>query len=291
MPLPPHIISNPIERRTALVPSGGGHLYAEILTCPASAEAPVLFLLRGWGRSVRHWLGFETQMAQHYRVVTLDARGIGRSSAHPGWLLSTESMAADVSVTMDHLQIPLAHVMGVSLGGMVALRFGQIFPHRARSVIAVNASFRGSMSPRLTPAALATIVRGALNKPNMSKFLSQSLLSKGISSSLRADIEQRWHEIDQIETLSPLVALKQLLAAARFAKPTDMATISIPSLLLYGSDDRFVSKENTKKLARIIPNSRLQAIEEAGHEPSLDQPDRLERALRDFINEVENNLC
>lgn len=290
--MPPRLLitSNALIRKSTLIPCAGGHLYTEQLSTAASQSSPHLILLRGWGRSVRHWLGFDERLAQYFRVLTLDARGIGRSTAKVDWNLSTEILAADVCLCMDHLQIPSAHILGVSLGGMIALRMGQLYPHRLRSIIAVNASFKGSFSPRLTPKALRTIVGGVIDKERFPELLSYSLLSPQTSSTTRNAIAKEWEAIEKIEKLSIAVAIKQLLAASRFAHHRHLRQITTPTLLVYGTDDSFVSHHNTRKLAKLIPGSRLQPLTGAGHEPSLDRPEEFTSLIRQYVAEQEQHL-
>lgn len=264
------------------IPREGGHLYAESM---GSGEP--LVLLRGWGRSIRHWLGFDQLMAKDFRVITIDARGIGRSALPVSWGLTTETMACDVLAVLDYLQIPEAHVLGVSLGGMVALSFAKLFPQRTKSVIAANSSFRGSGALRMSPAAFRTVAVGAMNRKSLPQLLSHVLVSSGFDEGLRKNLVKEWQAIDATEHLDINVAFKQLLAAARFGGKSYFKNISTPALLIQGADDLFVPAKNTTVLHELMPNAKYVILPGAGHEPSLDQPESFQQAILQFTRALQ----
>ena len=102
-----------------LVLPSGHKIYYE-----TNGQGTPLVALRGLGRSMRHWLGYEKKLAKHFQVITVDARGIGRSAQKPGWMDTVFDLADDVAAVLDDLKITQAHILGVSLGGMVALAIG-----------------------------------------------------------------------------------------------------------------------------------------------------------------------
>jgi pimeloyl-ACP methyl ester carboxylesterase len=108
-----------------------------------------LVMLRGLGRTVRHWAGFEKAMARHFRVITFDLRGIGTNKIPLSPRHSLFDVALDVKEVLDHLNIEKASILGVSLGGMVAMACGLSFPDRVYSLIIVNSSIAGQKLMRL----------------------------------------------------------------------------------------------------------------------------------------------
>ena len=81
-----------------------------------------LLMLRGLGRSSWYWLGYDEILAEHFRVITVDHRGIGRSTVPQDWNDSIDDIAGDVIQVLEELQISRVHIFGfLSLGGMVAM--------------------------------------------------------------------------------------------------------------------------------------------------------------------------
>src|SRR5688500_10048226 len=103
-------------------------------------EGPDLVMLRGLGRCVQHWLGYEQEMAKHCRVITIDLRGIGKTTLPLSVTDTLFDLSHDVTDVLDALKIERAHVLGVSLGGMLTLATGLRHPDRCKSLITINTS-------------------------------------------------------------------------------------------------------------------------------------------------------
>ncbi len=258
-----------------------GDIYYEV-----NGQGPPLVLLRGLGRTVRHWLGYEKDLAEQagVQVITIDLRGMGGSTATAKWSHSIFAHADDVTAVMDHLKIDKAHIMGVSLGGMVTLALGIKFPARCRSLIVMNTSIAGQGVLRLSPRAVLTLAQAArFRDERFHARLVDVLVSPSSLPVARAKITREYAAIAKDEGLYFWMVLKQLVAAARFLVKKDLQQMQVPTLVLYGTDDRFVPNTNSEKLAQLLPCARLQPIAQAGHEISLDRPKELSQAVADWL--------
>lgn len=256
-----------------------GRIFYEI-----KGEGQPLIMLRGMSFSCRHWLGFDERMAKHFRVITLDNRGIGRSTLKANWTLTVEDMAADVVQLLDHCKIEKASLLGFSLGGMISLAFGIRYPERARALVTVNTSIAGLALPRLSPAAVWATVRHARDDKGMLKALGGLLYVKGTEALDRKAIAKQWLAIFKEEGFPRETSIKQTLAAMRFRARRSLEKLHVPTLLVYGDEDRFVPPINTLALHRIIPNAEIAKIPNAGHELMLDAPDELQAAVSTFLD-------
>src|SRR5688572_14196727 len=117
----------------ALLERNGGALFYEV-----HGDGVPIVILRGLGRSVRHWLGFEHDLAADFKVVTMDLRGCGRTTVPATRGMTIFDLASDVAAVLDAAGIEKAHVMGVSLGGMVTLAFGLEHSERCLSLTTIN---------------------------------------------------------------------------------------------------------------------------------------------------------
>ena len=114
----------------AYVQHNGAKLY---YTVHGDPKAPNVVMARGLGRSHTYWLGFEDLMAEHFRVLVFDNRGVGRSrDSRPAH--STRVLADDVAAVMDAAGFERAHYFGLSLAGMFGQWFGIRHPSRVRSL-------------------------------------------------------------------------------------------------------------------------------------------------------------
>jgi len=256
----------------------GGSIYYTV-----QGQGEPMVMLRGLGRSIRHWLGFEKKMAEHFQVICIDARGIGRSTAIPPLMLSTEDMAEDVVRVLDKIGVESSHVFGVSLGGMVALTLGMKFGDRVRSLSVVNSSIGGERRLRLSPAAAKTILSGVISGGNLHEQLAELLTGSAATPAKKKSLAQRWAKIEEIEGRPVATVIKQIGAALRFRNRAALSSINSPTLIVGGTADRFVPPAQSEIIHSLIPRSQLVQIEAGGHEVTDDFPDDVIKAVVGFV--------
>lgn len=250
-------------------------------------EGPDLVMLRGLGRNIKHWLGFDKFAARHFRTISLDARGLGRTSRAMGTTDTIYDLADDVVRVLDELGVEKSNVLGISLGGMVAMAMGIKHPARTSSLVVVNSSIAGSGHPRLTLPAWMLLARAVAVGPAVYDDLARLLLGPGAGKELTARVAREWLKIDQSMKVSPGLVLKQILAASRFRARGDLASITAPTLVLFGKGDQFVPHANSETIAKLIPGARIVGIEGAGHELTIDRPEEALEEIRKFISWTE----
>ncbi len=264
-----------------LLNRGDGAIFYEV-----NGDGPPLVILRGLGRTIKHWLGYENVLARHAQVITMDLRGIGSSSVSSRFKTSVYDMADDVVAVLDKLKIDKAHILGVSLGGMVTLAQGLKHPGRCQSLVVVNTSIGGQRTLRLSPKALKAILSsGWVKGEQLQRDLVDVLVGRDLPDATRADIARRYAEIARRDGIFVDTVVKQLVAAARFTPIRELKTMKVPTLVVYGTHDLFVPTANSIKLARLLPNAKLQALEGAGHEASLDKGSELSTLVETWISE------
>ncbi len=246
-------------------------------------DGPDLVMLRGLGRNIKHWLGFDKVAARHFRTITIDARGIGKSKREMSPLDTIFDLADDVALVLDDLGIEQSHVLGVSLGGMVSMAMGLKHPARVSSLVLINSSIAGSGHPRLTLPAWMLLLRAVALGPAIYDDLARLLLAPESPVELRKKVAREWLRIDQSMKVSPALVVKQILAASRFRVRADLAGIRSPTLVMYGKGDQFVPHANSELIAKLIPGARMVGIEDAGHELTIDRPDEALEEIRKFI--------
>jgi pimeloyl-ACP methyl ester carboxylesterase len=244
-------------------------------------------LLRGLAREQRHWHEFQQLCRERLgakRVHLLDLAGVGtehRRTPRP----SLEWLARDVARRIPAFSAPDGasgpwSVLGLSLGGMIALELCRLFPHQLKSGVIVNASSRLSNSPaRLRPGAAIGLVRALLSRDPVRR----EELVLGLTSALPPIDRLRYARLAAEFTRDAPIArwsvLAQLLAAARFVPPERS---ELPARLLFvcAREDRLVNPRCTRDLA-VWYGAESVEHDWAGHDLALDDPlwlcDRIER--------------
>lgn len=264
----PQVVRN--GHRTYYEVSGRGH------------DAPTLVMIRGLSRSSRYWLDVRGMLEEKLRVVVLDNRGVGRSDAPPPGF-SVADMGDDVAAVMDDAGIGRAHVFGISLGGMVALRF--VLRHATRvDRLVLGATTAGGkdrvpVPPRVIRSFLATarMTPAEAIRATAPHTLSAAFLAQ------RPDIVDRWIELASAEPRHRLALVGQLLAAARHDAGAELAGIRTPTLVITGDADTLIDPENSRRLARGIPASRFEILPGAGHDFPTEQPAETAAAILRFL--------
>lgn len=230
------------------------------------SDTECVVMLRGLGRWSEHWCGLDDELAKVFDVLTIDNRGFGLSSkANVPLLFTIESLADDVARILQELSKP-AILMGVSLGGMIALSVAARYPQLVKKLVLVNSSVGGSPYPRITPAAVSAIRMAFWNIDNFHEKLASVLLGNQCHPDMQRSLIQAWSAIDRKHGLKPWIVLRQLLAAARFNAANAMKEIKAPTLVIKGAEDRFVDARNSDWLAQHIATSRLVTLQQGGHE-------------------------
>ncbi len=246
----------------------------------AGTGRPVL-LLHGLGSSTRDWEMNEPALRERHRVLSLDFRGHGRSDK-PREGYGMDVFAGEAVVLLDHLGVEAAHVVGISMGGMVALQMALDAPSRVRSLVVCNAiptliirdwRVRVLLWQRMLLGRLATMRQ-------IGKFLSKRLFPKPEQGELRAFFIERWAANDK----------KAYVAAARsllgWSVRVRLGEITCPTLVLAGDRD-FFPLALKQRMAEALPNGRLQVIEDSGHATPVDQAEAFNAAVLSFFEEVD----
>ncbi len=239
-----------------------------------------LVLIMGLGGDLQGWALQVPALAKHFRVITFDNRGSGRSSA-PDRMYSISGMADDLAHLLDHLKIDRAHILGFSMGGYIAQEFVLKYPARVGKLIlmATSASIdgygrnilkgwinlrRSNMSREQTARLQATWLYG----PDL--LDDDALFERSILNSLSNPYPQQDHAF--IRQAQALLQWEGGRAAA----------IKSPTLVIAGEDDVFFPARNTEKLAKAIPSATLATLP-GGHVGAVEYPHEYNTAILEFL--------
>ena len=253
-----------------------------------SGQGTPVVLLHGFPLSGAIWHEQQHRLSDHYRVITPDLRGHGRSPAPPG-VYEMDLLARDVIALLDTLLIKKAVIMGHSMGGYVALAAWKLAPARFLA-LGMVASQAGADSEEGRQARYKMADRVAAEG---SEVVADAMLPKLFAPSLPAGspiIDQVRQLILHTPSAGIIGSLKGM--AARPDSSAQLANLKIPVLLLAGDKDQIIPPEKAKAIAASIPTATLTIVENAGHMPMLEQPDATTAAIRSFLSKVvEERTC
>ncbi len=242
-------------------------------------HGPLVLMLHGLGSRGEDWVLQIEAMQNEYRMVTCDLRGHGSSPSPAGWP-TVADLAEDVVGLLEQIGERSAHVVGLSLGGGVALQMGVDYPQQVKSLTIVNAAATLRVPRNRLPSAFVRMVlllTGRRRK--LGEWVAAGLFPRDDQQELREVAAERI-----ADNLSRNY-LRAILAVLRFDLRKQVHKISAPTLIVAGRLDRTVPLRAKVALARDIPGARLEIIEDSEHATPLDSPDEFNRILLQFLRE------
>ncbi|NJN52316.1 MAG: alpha/beta fold hydrolase [Gammaproteobacteria bacterium] len=238
-----------------------------------AVEDPAIVLIRGLGTQLIEWPPslIASLVAEGLFVVTFDNRDAGLSTelvdARSSPPYRVEDMAGDVIGLLDHLQVERAHILGISMGGMIAQHVALSHPARTRSLISVMSSSGNPDLPRPAADVFARLNRTATGEDAIIALTAENKAvfgSPGYPESLavRMTSARRAYE----RSYRPAGVARQMQAIVADGSRVDrLRTIRVPTLVIHGADDPLVPLAAGKDTAANIPGSRLIVIDGMGH--------------------------
>ena len=244
------------------------------------AGIPVLLIM---GLSFTHemWYRVLPDLRNRCRVILFDNRGVGRSDA-PSGLYSMRQMARDAAAVLDAAGVAAAHVIGASMGGMIAQEFALQFPQRASSLLLACTSFGGVLARWPDFVRPKGLRWGAAYRRERELSLIPLLYS---SSTPLSKIEEDL-EVQCRSRLSYRGFLGQLSGILVWSSYWRLPSIRVPTVVIHGDRDRLIPPANGRTVAARIPNARFRLIEQAGHMITTDQPEVCNRLVAEFLEQV-----
>jgi 3-oxoadipate enol-lactonase len=244
-----------------------------------SLKFPVV-LLRGLGRSSGFWLEFAEKLSEHAEVVCIDLLGTGLSASN--WGRGTISgFATDVGHTLKSIGLNEVYLVGISLGGMVALELTSQSEVVVKLAVLASSS-RGGSGKRIETAALIRLLwslrSGTPSNAELAPFLvSQQTLKN------RPELPEIWDDLWRREGFRTVPVLRQLLAAAFFDARPALAKINQPTLFMVSKADALVPWRNTLGLWEKSKDCQLVVLEDYGHDFPTEAPDLVIGHLLEFF--------
>ncbi len=202
-------------------------------------------------------------LAKEFKVITFDNRGAGRSSTTDE-NFTMETMADDTAGLMDALKVEKAHVLGVSMGGMIAQELVLRYPDRVNKLV-LCATAPGGQETVLNPEVITEMARSnMLPPPERENFTIKILFTEKFVKENPQLIEAYLQRLREYP-MDPGYIMRQTEAVMGFSSFGRLAEINSPTLVVVGAEDTLLPPANAKILAENIPGARLEIIDNASH--------------------------
>jgi 3-oxoadipate enol-lactonase len=241
-----------------------------------------LVLIQGMGFDRHGWEPVLRNLGRHFRLVLVDNRGSGRSDLPPG-SFGVADMAGDILSVLDGAGIRRAHVMGVSLGGMVAQELAVDYPERVGDLILVSTTPGWPFAYPMPAVSAALIARtGSLTREVAARSHAENALSARTVLD-RPEVADRLVALQGTRPADPGALAAQAAAGAGYTGRLRQTRIRARTLVLHGSADTVVDPGNGKLLADRIPGAQLVIFPDLGHLLFWEDPDGFVDAVTSFL--------
>ena len=213
----------------------------------STGDGDPLILIPGFASGRALWARQVEPLARHFRVITFDPRGIA-ASGKPEGPQTIALLADDVAALLSRLEIESTHVLGTSFGGFVAQEFALRHPRMVRKLVLCCTSFGGPNHVVPAPEIMKEIV-----------------------------------QVRETDDVPEHIYRSHMEAAMAFNAESRLAAIKSPVLVISGDADPIVPEQNSRNLAKKLPNARLQLIAGGGHTFFIEQAEQFNEAVVDFL--------
>jgi len=254
---------------------------------------PVL-LVHGFTGNKEGWIGQWIPLSKHFRVIRFDNRN-GGCSDRPNIPNTLDMLADDINGLMDYLNIEKAHIIGWSMGGIIVQKFAIKYPERIGKIILIN-TVMGAPNKQ----AVEILVNNSLDELEFrSKNKEQAFWTSarlGYHIKFRKEMEANpnkkfyglWSVQDLIENqnANPITQQDIIHQSNALYPPLnfeELKEVKNKTLLIASSHDRLTTKNALIELGKIIPNSKLEIIERAGHSSPISRAPEINKIIIDFL--------
>jgi pimeloyl-ACP methyl ester carboxylesterase len=245
-------------------------------------EGEPLTLVQGLAYD-RHGFGrLPELLAEHFRVVLIDNRGVGESD-EPDGPYTVPQMAADVAAVLDDAGIAQTNLWGVSLGGLIAQEFALAYPERVARLVLCSTMPGGPRSHPMPAPGLEAFARFPTleREAGLRLMVENSLGVRGVREVPGLADEIYAYRLERAPSLAAWQA--QAHAGATFDGFDRIGGITAPTLILHGGADNVVDTRNAELLAELIPNARVEIVPERGHLLMWEDSERVAQLVAEFL--------
>jgi 3-oxoadipate enol-lactonase len=246
-----------------------------------SGAGPPLLLIMGMSGTSLHWgEPFLSLLRSDFDVIAYDHRGVGASTPLDG-PVTIRQMADDAAGLLGALEIDSAHVLGISMGGMIAQELALGHAERVRT-LTLGCTYCGGEGSALASETVMRKLAAAMASGDRERALRAGW-EMNVSSAMAADDRAyaRFREIGMQRAVAVPVIIEQLQACAAHDANARLAQLAMPTLVVHGTEDQLLPVQNGRLIASLIPAARLEIFDDVGHLFFWERPERSAELVRE----------
>jgi 3-oxoadipate enol-lactonase len=245
-----------------------------------SGDGPPLLMIMGMSGTALTWgEPFLAPLREHFDVIAYDHRGVGASSALDGPVTIRE-MARDAAGLLAALELDSAHVLGISMGGMIAQELALAVPERIRTLTLGCTYCGGEGSSLAAPEALQRLSEAMMSGDRERALRASWEINVSPAFADDADAYARFVAIAMRRAVAVPVIMAQMQACAAHDTNARLGQIELPTLVVHGSVDELLPVQNGRLIAARIPHARLEILDDVGHLFVWERPQLAAELLR-----------
>jgi pimeloyl-ACP methyl ester carboxylesterase len=244
-----------------------------------------LVMIQGFAGNHQAWFFQTPVFRKYYKVIIFDNRGIGRTdkSSEP---YTIKTMAEDVIGLMDYLNIDKTHVLGLSLGGMVAQEIAISYPERVNKLV-LGSTFAGREINDVRPETMKAldIREGSTNIDvksidfrKLMNFMVSSAFNKRLFRMVLVPLSKR-----SMKSIDMNSYLEQMAAISDYTTLDRLHLIKAMTLVITGTGDRIISPGASEVIASHIPNAKLVLVKGGSHAFFMEMRGRFNKEVLGFL--------
>jgi pimeloyl-ACP methyl ester carboxylesterase len=244
-----------------------------------------LLLIHGLGYARWGWEPVLRGLAERFDVILFDNRGIGESDAPPGPYTAAE-MADDAIQVLDEAGVGRAHVVGTSLGGMVAQELALGHPDRVDRLVLACTTPGGPKAHPMPQRTLTLMAEAATLEPAVAlrRFVENALAPVTVTG--HPEVVDRIMEHRLATAQEPAAWAAQAAAGATFDAFDRLGALAAPALVQHGDEDVVVDPGNADLLVELLPDARLERLPGTGHLFFWEAPERFVSSVCAFLGDA-----
>lgn len=244
-------------------------------------DAPPVLLIMGLAYPAAMWWRLMPALVEKHRVIRLDNRGAGLTGDVVGAPYSVATMAGDCLAVLDEAGVDRAHVIGISMGGLIAQELAVTAPERIRS-LCLMATHPGIAHAVMNPEALKLVTSGRADMTPQ-EAAEASIPFNYAPETPRSAMEEDWAiRFPLACTLTGYMA--QVQGTLPWGRYDDLPSISLPTLVVHGALDALVPPDNGRTIADRIPGAELEMVADANHLLMTDKPTEVAGVLTGWLD-------
>jgi 3-oxoadipate enol-lactonase len=261
---------------------------APFLAVDHTGSGELLVFLHGIGGNRTNWHDQLPAFGEHFHAVAWDARGYGGSDDYEGPLTFSD-YTHDLARVLDHFGARKAHIVGLSMGGRIAMDFAEKYPDRLLTLTLCDthrgvAHFSDEKRREFLRLRKEPLIKGGQPK-DIAVPVAKTLIGP------KASPEAFQRLVDSLTALHKESYMKSLDATVLSDSHDRLGDIRVPTHVVVGGGDRLTTPEMAQDLVSLIPDATLTVIPEAGHLCNIEEPELFNEAVIGFILEARERIA